>query len=257
MPYNDEQWLYFSDWHNYSKEKDIQYSEQEFDYFLNRLKNNQPFSLVRFGEGESRIVIREQKLDRPELTFDPTSENGQTYVMDLENAAKINHPNYFIGVQSYTYKPAEKNRPENEFIIQRNTVVNLGDKVSRDQYTCSRVFCNFYNRCMTDLMIELKKRPVYLVCSEDADPTRLGLNIKKVWKIPRRDAWKTSSYLYDEIQEHMSSIKDAVVLTCAGFFGNILISKLSSEVNFNINVGSVYDPILLGRTTRPYQRGRL
>ena len=38
MPYTNEQWEYFSSWKNYSKEKDLQYSEQEFDFFLNRLK---------------------------------------------------------------------------------------------------------------------------------------------------------------------------------------------------------------------------
>ena len=256
MPYTNEQWEYFSSWKNYSKEKDLQYSEQEFDFFLNRLKNNQPFSLVRFGEGESRIILKEQTLDRPELSFDPSLEMNASYVRDLENCATVDHPNYFVGIQSYTYKPAEKDRPENEFIIQRNAVVGLGN-LPRDRYTCSRVFCNFYQRCKTELLTELTKREVYLVCSQDANTSNLGLNLKKVWKISRKNAWKQDTDLYDQIGELMSKTKHSVLLCCAGFFGNIAISKMSFDDNFNINVGSIYDPILLNKTTRPYQRYRI
>lgn len=256
MPYSDEQWNYFCDWKNYSKEKDLQYSEQEFDFFINRLKNNNPFSIVRFGEGESRIVLREQQLDRPELSFNPTTEANAPYVIDLENCAKIDHPNYFVGVQSYTYKPAEKDRPEDEFIVQRKTIVGLGN-LSRDRYTCSRVFCNFYQRCKSELLSELRKREVYLVCSQDAIVGNLGLNLKKAWKISRKNAWKQDGHLYEDIQNHMSKTKESVLLCCAGFFGNIAISKMSFDHNFNINVGSIYDPILLNKTTRPYQRYRI
>jgi len=254
MPYTNEQWEYFSDWTNYSKEKDYKYSEQEFDYFLQRLKNNQHFSLVRFGEGESRILLKEQKLDRPELSFEPTTESNSLYVKELEEAAKINHPNYYVGVQSYTYKPAEKDRPENEFIKQRQMVVSLGN-LPRERYTCSRIFCNFYQRCKKELLQELLKRDIYLVCSQDANTVNLGLNIKKTWKINRKNAWKTDRELYPQIQEKMNSVKDSVLLCCAGFFGNIVISKMNFDNNFNINVGSIYDPLLLNRVTRPYQRG--
>ena len=71
MPYNDVQWEYFSDWKNYTKEKDIEYSKYQFEYFVNRIKENNPFSVVRFGEGESRIVLKEQTLNRNELSFNP------------------------------------------------------------------------------------------------------------------------------------------------------------------------------------------
>lgn len=253
MPYTDEQWEYFSNWKNYTKEKDLQYSEQEFDFFLNRLKNNQPFSLVRFGEGESRVVLKKQKLDRSELSFDPSTEINANYVKDLEACATINHSNYFVGVQSYTYKPAEKDRPDDEFIVQRKSVINLAN-LPRDRYTCSRVFCNFYQRCKTELLPELSKRDVYLVCSQDANTANLGLNLKKIWKISRKNAWKYDVGLYSDIINEMSKTKNSVLLCCAGFFGNIAISKMTFDYNFNINVGSIYDPILLNKTTRPYQR---
>jgi hypothetical protein len=254
MPYTNEQWEYFSDWTNYSKEKDLKYSEQEFDYFLQRLKNNQHFSLVRFGEGESRIILKEQKLDRPELSFDPSTESNNFYVKDLEEAAKIDHSNYFVGIQSYTYKPAEKGRPNNEFTKQREQVVKLGN-LPRERYTCSRIFCNFYQRCKTDLLSQLMNREIYLVCSQDATTSNLRLNIKKTWKISRRDAWKYDAAIYEDINQKMMNVKDCVLLCCAGFFGNIAISKMSFDNNFNINVGSIFDPLLLNRSTRPYQRG--
>lgn len=256
MPYNDEQWKYFSDWKNYSKEKDIQYSEQEFNYFLQRLSSNEPFSLVRFGEGESRIILKEQNLNRSELSFDPLNESSKSYYYDLENCAKINHKNYFVGIQSYTFKPAELNRPESEFIIQRNCIVNLGN-LPQKQYTCSRVFCNFYNRCCSELLQKLADRKIYFVCSEEAKPENLKIPIIKYWKITKKDAWKHDSNLYYEIQKELNDKKDCVLICCAGFFGNILISKMNHDDNYNINVGSVYDPIILGKTTRPYQRGKL
>ncbi len=257
MTYTSEQWEYFSDWKNYSKEKDLQYSTQEFNFFINKLKNNEPFSLVRFGEGESRILLKEQNLQRTELSFDPIKEANAEYVTELETAAKINHKNYYVGIQSYTFKPAEKNRPENEFIVQRNKVISIGN-LSREQYTCSRVFCNHYNRCIKDLLLLLKHKDVYVVCSENANLNSLGLtNIKHVWKISKKDAWKTDRNLYPIIVDKINSTKKSVLLCCAGFFGNILISKLDHNENFNINVGSVYDPLIFNRITRPYQRVKI
>lgn len=254
MPYTDEQWEYFQTWQSFSKEKDLLYSKQEFDFFINRLKQNSPFSLVRFGEGESRIVLKQQKLNRSELSFDPDIEANMSYVNDLKNAATIKHNNYFVGIQSYTFKPAEQGRPDDEFIKQRQAVVNLGN-LSQSQYTCSRVFCNFYSECNSTLLNLLKQKKVYLVCSENASPTRLGINPIRIWKIHQKDAWKKNIDLYKVVQEEFAELQDCVLLCCAGFFGNILISKLKHEHNYLINVGSVFDPLLFGKTTRSYQRG--
>jgi hypothetical protein len=255
MPYTDEQWIYYSDWKNYTPEKDIQYSKEQFDFFLNKLKNNEPFSIVRFGEGESRIVLKEQKLNRRELSYDPSIEKDKPYVKDLENVAKINHQNYYVGIQSYTFKPGERDRPFDEFIIQRNYVKSLGN-LPLERYTCSRIFCNFYERCQTELLpiIRELKRDVYYVSCVGSFPEKLELNIKKSWKIDQRDAWKNNINLYEEIKEEINSNNNALLICSAGFFGNILISKMNHDNNILINIGSVYDPIILGKKTRGYQR---
>jgi len=255
MPYNDIEWSYFSDWKNYSKEKDIQYSESQFNYFLNRIKDNNPFSIVRFGEGESRIILKEQTLNRNELSFDPKVESNKEYAKDLEQVAKINHKNYFVGIQSYTYKPGELNRPLDEFIVQRKRIVDLGN-LPREQYTCSRIFCNFYNRCNTELLREIKntKRNLYYVCSSSANPSKLGLDFKHIWKISQKDAWKKDIKLYDKIKMCIDEDTNAFLICSAGFFGNILISKLNHDNNFLLNVGSVFDPTIFGRKTRGYQK---
>lgn len=255
MSYSKEQWEYYSDWKNFTPEKDIQYSKEQFDFFLNKLKNNEPFSIVRFGEGESRIVLKEQKLNRRELSYDPLIEKDKKYVKDLENVAKIDHKNYYVGIQSYTYKPGEKDRPFDEFIIQRNYVKSLGN-LPLERYTCSRIFCNFYKKCETELLPILKKlnRDVYYVSCINSFPEKLGLNIKKSWKINQKDAWKINANLYDQIKQEIDNNKNALLICSAGFFGNILISKLKHDNNILINIGSVYDPIILGRKTRGYQK---
>lgn len=255
MTYSKEQWEYYSDWRNFTPEKDIQYSKEQFDFFLNKLKNNEPFSIVRFGEGESRIVLKEQKLNRRELSYDPLIEKDREYVKDLENVAKIDHENYYVGIQSYTYKPGEKDRPFDEFIIQRNYVKSLGN-LPLERYTCSRIFCNFYKKCETELLPIVKKlnRDVYYVSCISSFPEKLGLNIKKSWKINQKDAWKVNTNLYDQIKQEIDNNKNALLICSAGFFGNILISKLKHDDNILINIGSVYDPIILGRKTRGYQK---
>lgn len=255
MPYSKEQWEYYSEWKNFTSEKDIEYSKEQFDFFADKLKNNQPFSIVRFGEGESRIVLKEQTLNRRELSYNPITEKDTEYVKELENAAKINHKNYFVGIQSYTYKPGEKNRPENEFIIQRNYVKSLGN-LPLEQYTCSRIFCNFYKECQTILLSLIKetKRDIYYVSCIGSFPEKLGINIKKLWKINQKDAWKTNRNLYEEIKNEINKNVNSLLICSAGFFGNILISKLNHDNNILINIGSVYDPIILGKNTRSYQK---
>lgn len=255
MPYSKEQWEYYSDWRNFTPEKDIEYSKHQFDFFADKLKNNEPFSIVRFGEGESRIVLKEQTLNRTELSYNPELEKDKEYVIELENAAKINHKNYFVGIQSYTYKPKEKNRPENEFIIQRNYVKSLGNLLL-EQYTCSRIFCNFYKECQTILLPLIKetKRDIYYVSCVGSFPEKLHINVKKIWKINQKDAWKTNRSLYEEIKQEINNNRNSLLICSAGFFGNILISKLNHDNNILINIGSVYDPIILGKKTRPYQK---
>jgi hypothetical protein len=252
MPYNDEQWNYFSHWKNYSLEKDLLYSKDQVNYFLQRLKHNEYFSLVRYGEGESRIILNNQKLQRSELSYDPETERNSLYVTELEEAAKVVHPNYFVGIQSYTYKPKEPNRPQDEFITQRNALVALGN-LARDRYTCSRIFCNFHLVWQIELQDFCKNRDVYLVCSEKANENNLDINFKRVWKVSPKDAWKNNSY--NHIVQELYNKKDTVLITAAGFFGNILISKLSNyDNNFNLNVGSIYDQYFFGKATRPYMR---
>ena len=158
-------------------------------------------------------------------------------------------------MQSYTYKPGELDRPVNEFTIQRKTIVELG-KLPREQYTCSRLFCNFYKQSSTELLTHIKstKRNFYYVCGSNANPSKLGLVFKSVWKISPKDAWKKDVKLYDQIKSHIDGDKNAFLICSAGFFGNIIISKLEHYNNFLLNVGSVYDPIILGKKTRGYQK---
>jgi hypothetical protein len=255
MPYTDEQWEYYSDWKNFTPEKDIQYSREQFNFFISKLNDNQPFSIVRFGEGENRILLNEQILNRTELSYNPVIEKNKQYTKNLENAAKINHKNYYVGIQSYTFKPKEKNRPFDEFIIQRNYVKSLGN-LPLERYTCSRIFCNFYKECKILLLplINQTKRDIYYISSINSFPEKLKLNIKKSWKINQKDAWKNNINLYDEIKKEIDNNKNALLICSAGFFGNILISKLNHDNNILINIGSVYDPIILGKKTRPYQK---
>ena len=255
MPYTDEQWEYFKKWENYNEEKDKEYSLGQFNFILERIKNNNPLSVVRFGEGESRIVLKEQTLNRTELSYNPSIEKNNNYVVDLENVAKINHKNYFVGIQSYTYRPGEKDRPLDEFIKQREFVMELGN-LPKTQYTCSRVFCNNYKLCNTVLLDAIKDREIYFVSSAGSSPSKLlhKHNFKKHWGIHSKDAWKTNQSMYEEIKNELINKKDCVLICCAGFFGNILISKLNHDNNFYLNVGSVYDPTILGKTTRGYHR---
>lgn len=252
MSYTEEEWEYFQNWTNYSSHKDIEYSKQQMEYFMRRLATNEYFSLVRFGEGESRIFVGEQILQRSELSYDPKSEKQNFYVQDLISSATVNHPNYFVGIQSYTYKPKEPNRPENEFIIQRQMVYELG-KLPKHRYTCSRIFCNFHREWQNFLFNLTKDKPVYLICSENANTSTIPIQFKNIWKVPKKDAWKTTPYA--NIIEELSSQTNYILLTACGFYGNVLISKLKNfDSAFNINVGSIFDTYFFGKATRPYLR---
>jgi hypothetical protein len=254
MPYNKEEWEYYSNWQNFSKEKDLFYSLKQFDFFIKRLKENNPFSIVRFGEGESRIVISEQILNRTELSYNPEIEFDSIYRNDLLNSAKINLSNYFIGIQSYTYKPGEKNRPLDEFTEQRRKVYELGN-FPYERYTCSRIFCNFPEKCVNELLPELNKYNSYFVGNKNADVKILN-KLQERWDIQPKDAWKHNQNLYNLLEEKIKLINNCVFLITGGFFANILISKLAktNNNNFYLNVGSVFDPFLYKKTTRSYQR---
>jgi hypothetical protein len=253
MPYSNDQWEYFKNWQNFSKEKDLEYSLQQFNFVLDRLKHSNPFSIIRFGEGESRIVISEQNLNRKELSYNPSIESDSIYRKELLDSAKVDLPNYFIGIQSYTYKPGEKDRPFNEFTEQRRKIYELG-KFSYEKYTCSRIFCNFPEKCVTELLPEMNKHECYFVGNKSAN-TKI-FNLKNKWSISPKDAWKHDRNLYTLLEEEVKNINNSVFIITGGFFANILISKLAkvNNNNYYINVGSVFDPLLYGSFTRGYQK---
>lgn len=225
----------------------------DFNKFLNKIKNNEHFSLSRWGDGELSIIegkpIDLRWKGNGEFRYDP---NMDDYI-GVRNKMIVSYTNqddnYYIGIacpccvgqEKYEYMK-KKSRQDEEHLTWANIFVNAN-----------------YRRTINELIPELKNHIVNLVINKNSKLDKLPFISNKVWYVGT-DAWNADYYLIDEITKYIkdNNNQNEIFLFAAGPFANILTYELweyGSKKNTYIDIGSILDPYLQLKLTRGYHLG--
>lgn len=250
--YRDDGWQTVIHQHDPAifNEKDF---TRELDTFNQRISDKNNFSLVRFGDGEMRVVngvqIDLSEKFSGEHKYTPDNEKDEHYRNILKESLLYKHPQYYVGLPCRCCVG-------NQHCDQLREQSEQDDK----QLTWANIFVNAnYQRFIKFTVPELSLRKVNLICHEKAETNKLPFQIKRSFLVGS-NAWVNDyDRLLVEIQDFilLNKIKNEIFLFCAGVLSNMLIYQLTKvhPTNTYIDIGSVFDDVMGLGQTRKYLKG--
>ena len=225
----------------------------ELDIFNQRISDKENFSLVRFGDGEMRVVngvqIDLSKKYHGEHKYSPDAEKDEHYRNILKESLLYKHPQYYVGLPC-------------RCCVGNQHCDQLREQSKQDakQLTWANIFVNAnYQKFINITVPELSLHKVNIICHEKADTNKLPFQINRSFLVGS-NAWVNDyDRILAEIQDFilLNKIKNEIFLFCAGVLSNMLIYQLTRvhPTNTYIDIGSVFDVVMdLGRT-RKYLEG--
>lgn len=185
------------------------------EYYVDKLKKGEKFSLIRFGDGEMYCMWGKQG----------ENSNGCRYSSELREALlksmTIKDPQFIYGMQRVL--PRDRVRFEQEYPdIEFHDSEIWGEAVAQGK--------------LYPLIEQLKKMPVFLIGNETLKPVAemLGAFFKKV----------PPSNAFDKPYPFTTAHSGMVFLFCAGMASNVWIAEHWDKDNWYIDVGHIWDPLV-------------
>jgi len=226
--------------------------EGDFNKFLNKIKNNENFSLSRWGDGELTI-LEDKHIDirskgNGEFRYDPNLIEYKVMKNDLDESFSFRDDNYYIGIAC----PCCVGQEKYEYMKHKSGQ-------DEEHLTWANIFVNSnYSKTIDELIPELKNHSINLVINKNSKLDNLPFIPDKVWYVGT-DAWCNDFQIVDNIKEYILTygIVDEIFLFAAGPLANILTYELwkFSKINTYIDIGSILDPYLQLKLTRGYHLG--
>jgi hypothetical protein len=197
----------------------------KYDTLMDSLKNNEPFALGRFNDGEmlgirnaGQVVARGDQLVSVELQD------------KLKQAILHRQHRYWVGLPCSTCFPSH---------------FNLAKSLVHPQYPHQTHAVVFTNRNWKKFVGEFPKhindRNVYWVGGDDQDVTKLPFKVTEQYKVPKRDAWS----LYEDTLPLVDNFaQDSLVLVTCGPMARVLVKEwYEKRPDLTIiDIGSTFDP---------------
>jgi hypothetical protein len=221
---------------------------EELFFFTDKILSHENFSIVRFGDGEMKIV-KGESIKTSRFFYTP-GDNKHEHNRDiLCKSLSYNNLQYYVGFPGRCCVGDQYT----DSIIELS---GLPDK----QLTWASVFINAnYDDFLNITVPALQKRTLNLICFEKAVLKHLPFKIKKQFGVGM-NAWAddletTLPAIEAYIEEE--NVKDEVFIFCSGILSNMLIYKLTEKYpqNTYLDVGSVFDVYLSLGKTRRYLKG--
>lgn len=217
--------------------------EESKNIIIDKLKETNPFSLIRFGEGEIRILSKRKHDNK----FECVSKNKEWSVdeikdnwlfQDLENCFLYDDKTYFCFIQ------------DQGFYQNLNFVKSKFEHKKIHSITAFyTMFLNFYK---TFPLYFNKYDSINFICNKNANFKKINLNIKNVWnKFDTFNSWKQIEYI-NEVIEEISKLNNSVFIFTTGFSTKLMIHRLHNlnKNNVYIDCGSIFDKIIYNKKTR-------
>ena len=220
----------------------------ELARFEAMLRRGEPFAMARFGDGEIRIA-RDSQMDYGAFSYDPRAAEQRWYRDRLIDSLRHRQPNYFVAISAPCCVG------DADFFMYK-TMAGQSD----DALTFACLFVNDNYPLFRERWLPLfAEREVHVVCHRTAAPEALPFAVRRVWRVGD-NAWINDYALIARIRRAIEeeATAGALFLIAAGPFGGVLAQQLYAFApgNTYLDIGSTLDPMLFGRDTRPYHRGK-
>lgn len=217
--------------------KQIIIKDYNSEFFINKIKNKEPFSYSRFNDGELLCVIK--TLDNNEVRHDYNCDGhnylpqmGEELMKSLKNS---NCDDYFIQYMD-TWLNDEK------FIEYTDLLYNKSILSGEYQYSD---FLQFILRNEPDTFIDfvniLNKNELMIVGPEYLKNIKF-LNYSYFVEVPLKNCYNDKENILKTIKENIND--DLIVLFSSSMATNVFIDELHKEYGgkvFLIDIGSLWD----------------
>jgi hypothetical protein len=211
------------------------------DYYLNKIKNGQNFSLSRFADGEYYVLVNNTLTNIDNWTF----ESGSILCNHLNESLKIMNTNYYYGVSGLSDDESTCNFYYSSIINHHN--ITYANIFVNQNYKKWLSFLNEYdNNCV-------------LISSSTPKNGKIGkVNIIETILIDAFlvNIWDSKYEEYFQIMNNLGKkYTNMLFLISAGPLSCVFIKKLyeSNPNNIYIDVGSSIDIFTKNCITRDYQ----
>lgn len=224
--------------------------------FNHKFLSGEPFSLVRFGDGEMKIIqgdpIDLSSKYNGEHKYVPGLPIDEQQRVRLRESLTFQSPRYFVGIAC-------------PCCVGMNNFMDLKKTSAQpeSQLTWANIFVNAnYHRFLEHTTPLFAKRKIAMVCHELADLSGLPFPVEKRFSTGG-NAWvKDYQRVYQELDYTFSNLENQdeeswIVLFCAGVLSNILVKEMTTRHpnHTYIDLGSVYDSKMNLGKTRKYLKG--
>lgn len=227
--------------------------KKDIEEIITKLKNKENFAFIRFSDGEM-FCLQNRKLELSERgTFIDDQLAGPTYTKEdykffdpeqhkdfyakLWKSFQHEQKNYFVGISCACCVGMSN------FQWMKN-ISGLNKSLDDPDYqlTWANLFVNSnYPKFVTEVVPELQKRKVVLICNENAKIENSALSIFKDFRIGR-NAMINNADLYLEIGKWIeeNNIENQVFLFSASSLTNITVYELFQKYpnNTYIDIGT-------------------
>jgi len=227
------------------------------EQFNDKLKSGVPFSLVRFGDGEMKIIQGElidlSSKYNGEHKYVPGQPDGEEQRVLLSESLHFRHEQYYVGIACPCCVGMDNFSALKEASAQPES-----------QLTWANIFVNANYRTFLETTTPLlAHRRIALVCHHQANTDGLPFQVEQRFSTGA-NAWiKDHQRLSQEMSAFLTELETNgrseswVFLFCAGVLSNILVKELTEKFprHTYIDAGSVYDSMLGLGKTRKYLKG--
>lgn len=212
-------------------------------YFLNKIRNKQPFALIRFADGEYSIInniVCHNSLDNWKY-------HGQKSMISkhLYEAMNINGSNAYVGIAA----------PCDDATMYKYYIDNIEFKAN---LTYANIFCN-NNYAVFKNFIDTSDLNIVLISSDCFENKKLGnLNVIYHYKIHERlvEFWETNWQMHKRNVEKLATMfNNTLFIISGGPVGKVMINFMYNinKENTYMDVGSTIDPYTKQKVSRHYQ----
>jgi hypothetical protein len=219
---------------------------EDFDFFWGMIENSNNFSFLRFADGE--VLLMEGKgigEGTQALNVDKwSSPNNITKVGgELHDTLNLNGDDVYYAISS-------KSDNINDYNYLYGKIKN------KDNITFANLWINSNYKEHKKRLMELK-RPVTLICNENALNKSYPFNVEKVVPFPNDciNFWESvSEDFLGQLLKYVNEKVDHLFLVCCGPVSEIIIYNMRkiNKNNTYIDMGSSLDEFIHGKITRPY-----
>jgi glycosyltransferase involved in cell wall biosynthesis len=222
----------------------------EIHFFFERLKENNPFSIVRYGDGEMMIIegkpIDLSNKHHGEHKFDLEDKRYLKLQQEMVESIQYKDANYFVGLPC-------------PCCVNKDSVKKMLNVAAQPDYnlTWANIFVNSNHEYFKSYFLNsIRDKNVVVICHKNADTKELHkhVNVINEFRIGV-NAWLNDYDKISEILEYSKSVStNTVFLFMAGTFTKLAIYKIHNirKDLFLLDIGSSLDKTMGLGVTRNY-----